>query len=106
MNTKPNKKKERRKICTIKKRKRNKKKISRRKKKENGKYIKTHKIINENTKLQFNGAQADGCTIYIHMCVLIVKLPFHNSITHTDEWVMSNVGKVGWLNSVRVSMDK
>ncbi len=30
------------------------------------------------------------------MYVVIVKLPFHNSITHTDERVMSNVGKYGW----------
>lgn len=24
---------------------------------------------------------------YVRMYVIIVKLPFHNSITHTDEWV-------------------
>lgn len=35
------------------------------------------------------------------MYAIIVKLPFHNGITHTDEWVMSNVGKVmGWCKWV------
>lgn len=78
-------------------------------KKENGKYIKTHKIINENTRDLLHTGYGNTTRLailrrisytmgpYIMLCCIIVKLPFHNGITHTDEWVMSNVGKsLGW----------
>lgn len=69
----------------------------------------TSKHTKLSTKIRTYSSMEHRLASSIRYCVyvVIVKLPFHNSITHTDEWVMSNVEKDGWYKyGVRVSMDK